>query len=77
MLEGLALLGAAGLGRQERRHPGEHGEHGRRRAGLGPHGGAVAAQEQDLGGLARLVGVLPHPRASAVRGAESSLHRGA
>ena len=53
----------------------EHGEQTCARSGAPAHAGEVAAQEQELRRLARLVGVLPRPSALAVAGAEGLRHR--
>ena len=53
----------------------EHGEHGLGRTGAGAHRAAEFAQEQDLRRFAGLVGVLPHPGAVGIGGAEGGLHR--
>ena len=77
LLERRALLGAARMRGRQRGQLGQHGEHPRRAAGAGAHGRPMPAQEQDLRGLAGLVGVLPHPGAGRVGGAERRLHGGA
>ena len=70
LLELLAFLGAARVRRRERGELGQHVEQPRVRSRAGAHAGEVAAQEEQLRGLARLVGVLPDPGAFAVGGAE-------
>ncbi len=60
----------------ERRDLGDHREQRAGRSGAGAHRLTEPAQEEDLRRLARLVGVLPHPRAPGVGGAEGELHRG-
>ena len=75
LLELLALLGPPRVRGRERGELPEHGEQPGIRARAGAHGREVAAQEEQQGGLARLIGVLPHPGACAVGGAESVRHR--
>ncbi len=72
LLERLALLRAAGVGRQQRRDLAQHGELRSDRARQ--QGGAEPAQEQQLRDLARLVGVLPAPSALRVGAAAGVLH---
>ena len=70
LLELLAFFRAARVGRRERGEPAQHVEQPRVRARASAHRGEVAAQEEQLRCLARLVGVLPDPGAFAVGGAE-------
>ena len=77
LLEALGFLGAPRLRRQPLGEAGEHLEHRRGRTRAGAHRAAEFAQEQHLRGFERLVGVLPHPGAFRVGGAEGGLHRGA
>ena len=56
--------------------PRQHLEHRGGGAGARAHGAAEFAQEQDLRGFERLVGVLPHPGAFGVGAAERGLHGG-
>ena len=77
MLQRLALLGAAGVRRQQRRDLGQHGEQGGRGIGPRPHRRTELAQEQHLRGFARLVGGLPVPDAIGVGTAEARQHGGA
>ena len=75
LLELLAFLRAARVGRRERGELAQHVEQPRVRSRAAAHACEVAAQEEQLRCLARLVGVLPHPGAFAVRGAECFGHR--
>ncbi len=59
LLQGLALVGAPGLGRQQGGHAGEHGEARGRISCL--QRWCEATQEEQLGGFSGLVGVLPAP----------------
>ena len=52
----------------------EHRQHRGRRAGLGAHGRAELAKEQDGRRLAGVIGGLPVPGASGVGGAEGGFH---
>ena len=74
MLKRLALLGAAGVRRQQRRKPAEHGKlrRGCRRAGADRTG--ELAQEQDLRGFAGVVSLLPVPGPFGIAAPESLLH---
>jgi tryptophanyl-tRNA synthetase len=74
LLELLAFFRAARMRRRERREPAQHVEQRRVRARPCPHRCKVAAQEQQLGRLARLVGVLPQPGAFAVGSPERFGH---
>ena len=77
LLQRLALLGAAGVRRQQGRDLGQHGEQGGRGIGPRPHRRTELAQEQHLRGLASLVGGLPVPDAVGVGTAEARQHGGA
>ena len=74
LLEMLGFLRAAGLRRQPRGEPRQHLEHRGGRAGTRAHRGAEFAQEHHLRRFQRLVGVLPHPGALGIGGAERGLH---
>ena len=77
LLQRLALFGAAGVRRQQRRDLGQHGEQGGRGIGPRPHRRTELAQEQHLRGLACLVGGLPVPDAVGVGTAKARQHGGA
>ena len=74
LLHGLALLGAARVGRQQPHELLQHGEALDRIGSARPHRVAELAQEQELGRLAGIVGVLPLPDALRVAAAEGVLH---
>jgi hypothetical protein len=52
----------------------QHSEQCRRGAGAGPHGGTELAQEQDLGGFARVISGFPIPDAFGVGTAKGCRH---
>jgi hypothetical protein len=74
LLELLGLLRAPGLARQARGQPRQHREQVGGCGCPGGHGRAELLEEQDLGNLDRIIGVLPHPGAFGVGGAEGLLH---
>ena len=78
LLQAELFLRTARLGGLERREGLQHVEHRCRTAGARPgfdaHGAAVALEEEDDGGLGRLVGVLPDPCAFGVGAAEGAGH---
>jgi hypothetical protein len=74
LLELLGLLRTPGLARQARRQARQHREQVGGCGSPGGHGRAELLEEQDLGDLDRLIGVLPHPGAFGVRSAERVLH---
>jgi hypothetical protein len=77
LLELLGFFRTARLRGQPGAKPGQHVEHRRRRTRAGAHRAAKFAQEHDLRGFERLVGLLPHPGAVGVGAAEGGLHYGA
>ena len=77
LLEGLALGGAAGVGREKAGDLGQGGKPGSRRVGFAEQRLSVFAEEEDGRGLAGVIGRLPVPGAGGVGGAESRFHGGA
>ncbi|MEZ5874825.1 MAG: hypothetical protein R3D30_08315 [Hyphomicrobiales bacterium] len=77
LLPDLALFRAPGVRRQQGRDPAEHGETGGRRAGARLHRLAEFPNEQDLGRLAGVIGLLPRPDAVGIAAAERCSHGGA
>ncbi|MGH7113377.1 MAG: hypothetical protein ACREE9_02665 [Stellaceae bacterium] len=75
LLEALGFLRAPRLRWQPPAEAGQHLEHRCGGAGARAHRRAEFAQEQDLRGFERFVGVLPHPRPFGIGAAEGRLHR--
>ncbi|WP_244550742.1 hypothetical protein [Bradyrhizobium sp. Rc3b] len=74
LLKRLTVFGTSRVGREKTRHSRKHRQHGDGRAGLGAHGRAELAKEQNGCRLADVIGGLPIPNAGRVRGAEGRLH---
>ena len=78
LLEFHLFLGTPGLGRLQGGERLQHGEHGGGSVGSGArlaaHDAGVTLEEQDQCRLGGLVGVLPHPGALGVGGAEGGAH---
>ena len=78
LLEFHLFLGTPGLRRLQGGKHLQHGEHGGRSVGSGArlaaHDAGVTLEEQDQCRLGGLVGVLPHPGALGVGGAEGGAH---
>jgi hypothetical protein len=77
LLEGLALGGAAGVGREKASDLDQGGKAQSRRVGFTEQRLSIFAEEEDGRGLAGIIGRLPVPGAGGVRGAESRFHGGA
>ena len=76
LLEGLALLRASPMAREQVGDLDQHRQQGGGRPGTRAHRAAKPAQEQDGRGLAGVVGALPVPRATGIAAAAGLLHRG-
>jgi hypothetical protein len=74
LLQCLALLRSACMGRQKNSHLAQHLQHARGRRSLDADGWTELAEEQDSRGLTGVVRCLPVPGTGRIRAAEGTLH---
>ncbi|WP_235886044.1 hypothetical protein [Bradyrhizobium niftali] len=74
MLKRLTVLGTPRMDRQTARDLHKYRQHGDGRAGLGAHGRAELAKEQNGCRLADVIGGFPVPNAGCVRSAKGGFH---